>query len=83
MQKNIRIWFALKKWKWWRLYTHLMPILNVQNNELILKQMQSELDEHRRKAERLSNEKQQLKIYNQQLETKVLLDIYLLIQIIY
>ena len=45
--------------------------------------MQSELDEHRRKAERLSNEKQQLKIYNQQLETKVLLDIYLLIQIIY
>lgn len=52
-----------------------MPILNVQNNELILKQMQSELDEHKRKTERLSNEKQQLKIYNQQLETKVLLNL--------
>lgn len=76
MQKNIRIWFALKKWKWWRLYTHLMPILNVQNNELILKQMQSELDDLRRKTERLNSEKQELKIFNQQLETKVSMNCY-------
>ncbi|RNA32781.1 unconventional myosin-XVIIIa isoform X2 [Brachionus plicatilis] len=72
VQKNVRIWFALRKWKWWRLYTNLLPILNVQNNELILRQMQSELDDLRRKSDRLVSEKQELKIFNQQLETKLM-----------
>ncbi|CAF0906401.1 unnamed protein product, partial [Brachionus calyciflorus] len=72
VQKNIRIWFALRKWKWWRLYTNLMPILNVQNNELVLKQLHGELDDLKRRNEKLTNEKQDLKLLNQQLETKLM-----------
>lgn len=72
IQKNIRIWFALKKWKWWRLYTHLMPILNVQNSEVLVKQLHDELEETKRKLDRLINEKNELKIANNQLETKLM-----------
>jgi hypothetical protein len=71
IQKNIRISFALKKWKWWRLYTNLMPILNVQNHETLLKQMRDELDDSKRKIERLTCEKNELKLMNNQLENKV------------
>lgn len=73
IQKNIRISFALKKWKWWRLYTQLMPIINVQNSENLLKQCKEELDELKRKNERLANEKSDLKLLNNQLETKVII----------
>ena len=73
IQKNTRISFALKKWKWWRLYTQLMPIINVQNHETLFKQFKEELDEFKRKNERLSNEKNELKVLNNQLENKVIL----------
>jgi hypothetical protein len=73
IQKNIRISFALKKWKWWRLYTNLMPIVNVQSNETMLKQYREEVDELRKKNERLNNEKNELKLLNNQLENKVCL----------
>ena len=71
IQKNVRISFALKKWKWWRLYTQLMPIINVQNNETLFKQCKEELEDVKRKNERLMNEKNELKLLNNQLESKV------------
>ena len=71
VQKNIRIWFGIKKWQWWRLYTNLKPIVNVQNSENLLKQYKEELEELRRKNERLVNEKNDLKLINSQLEHKV------------
>ena len=71
IQKNVRISFALKKWKWWRLYTQLMPIINVQNNETLFKQCKEELEDVKRKNERLINEKNELKLLNNQLESKV------------
>jgi myosin heavy subunit len=72
IQRNVRISFALKKWKWWRLYTQLVPIINVQNNETILKQFKDELDETKKKNERLISEKNELKIINNQLENKLM-----------
>lgn len=72
IQRNVRISFALKKWKWWRLYTQLVPIINVQNNETILKQFKDELDETKKKNERLVSEKNELKILNNQLENKLM-----------
>ena len=53
IQKNVRISFLLKKWHWWKLYTNLMPIINVQNTETMLKQCKEERDEYKRKNERL------------------------------
>ena len=50
IQRNVRISFTLKKWKWWKLYTQLMPIINVQNSEMLLKQYKDELDEIKKKA---------------------------------
>lgn len=72
LQKNIRIWFALKQWRWWRLYTHLKPIVNVQSHETMVKQLREELDEVKRKNERLLNDKNELKLMNNQLEAKVI-----------
>ena len=77
IQKNIRISFALKKWKWWRLYTNLMPIVNVQSNETMLKQYREEVDELKKKNERLNNEKNELKLLNNQLENKVCIFIFI------
>jgi myosin heavy subunit len=71
IQKNVRISFVVKKWKWWRLYTNLMPIINVQNTEAIYKQCKEELEEFRRKNERLNTEKNNLLVMNNQLENKV------------
>ena len=51
-----------------------MPILNVQNHETLLKQMRDELDESKRKVERLTSEKNELKLINNQLEHKVYLN---------
>ena len=48
-----------------------MPIINVQNNETLFKQCKEELDELKRKNERLNNEKNELKLLNNQLENKV------------
>ena len=48
-----------------------MPIINVQNNETLFKQCKEELDETKRKNERLMNEKNELKLLNNQLENKV------------
>lgn len=72
IQKNARISFMLKKWKWWKLYSNLMPIINVQNTETLFKQCKEELDEFKRKNERLSNEKNNLLVLNNQLESKVI-----------
>ena len=72
IQRNVRISFTLKKWKWWKLYTQLMPIINVQNSEMLLKQYKDELDEIKKKHERLINEKNELKILNNQLENKMM-----------
>lgn len=72
LQKNIRISFSVKKWKWWRLYTQLMPIINVQNTETLFKQCKEELDEFKRKNERLNTEKNNLMILNHQLEGKLM-----------
>lgn len=71
LQKNIRISFALKQWKWWKLYTHLKPIVNVQSHETLLKQLKDELDDMKRKNDRLLNDKSELKLMNNQLEAKV------------
>lgn len=49
-----------------------MPIINVQNHETLFKQFKEELDEFKRKNERLSNEKNELKVLNNQLENKVI-----------
>jgi len=72
IQRNVRISFTLKKWKWWRLYTQLVPIINVQNNETLLKQFKDELEDAKKKNERLINEKNELKILNNQLENKLM-----------
>jgi chromosome segregation ATPase len=49
-----------------------MPIINVQNTETLLKQCREELDELKRKNERLANEKNEYKVLNNQLETKLM-----------
>jgi len=72
IQNNVRKYNVLKKWAWWKLYTNLMPLVNVQNNEVLVKQYKEELDEYKRKNERLLNEKNDLKLMNNQLETKLM-----------
>lgn len=72
IQKNIRIHFVLKTWHWWKLYTNLKPLVNVQNNEVLVKQYKEELDDIKRKFERLLNEKNDLKLINNQLENKLM-----------
>ena len=49
-----------------------MPIINVQNTETLLKQCREELDDLKRKNERLANEKNEYKLLNNQLETKLM-----------
>jgi myosin-18 len=71
IQKNVRISFTLGQWKWWKLYTQLLPIISVQNTETLFKQCKEELDEFRRKNERLVTEKNNFQVLNQQLENKV------------
>jgi hypothetical protein len=49
-----------------------VPIINVQNNETLLKQFKDELEDAKKKNERLINEKNELKILNNQLENKLM-----------
>ena len=72
IQNNVRKFNILKKWSWWKLYTNLMPLVNVQNNEVLVKQYKEELDEYKRKQERLIVEKNDLKLMNNQLESKLM-----------
>mgnify|MGYP001792964520 CR=1 len=37
VQKNVRIHFKLRDWPWWKLYTKIKPLVNVQKTEEDLK----------------------------------------------
>ncbi|XP_067938271.1 unconventional myosin-XVIIIa-like isoform X2 [Watersipora subatra] len=61
VQKNIRIYFKLRNWQWWRLYTKIKPLINVHQTEHDLEVKEKELKDLRSKLESVEAEKKALK----------------------
>ncbi|KAF6019499.1 hypothetical protein EB796_022191 [Bugula neritina] len=57
IQKNIRINFKLEDWQWWKLYTKIKPLVNVQQTEETLKAKEAELFQLKSQLEKVENER--------------------------
>lgn len=71
IQRNIRKYMAVKSWAWWRIYTKVLPLLDVHRTEEELKSKSSELGLYKVKVEKLENENKELIDTNNKLKKKV------------
>ncbi|XP_048583145.1 unconventional myosin-XVIIIa-like isoform X2 [Nematostella vectensis] len=71
IQRNIRKFMAVRSWSWWKLYTKVLPLLNVHRTEEELKSKSGEVDILKAKVARLENENKELNDENMKLEQKV------------
>lgn len=71
VQKNVRKLMAIRTWPWWRLYTKVQPLLNVQRTEDELKDREYELEQLRSRVEKVEKERQEYKSMAERLELQV------------
>lgn len=71
IQKNIRCFLVVNNWPWWRLYTKVLPLLDVHRTEEELKNKSGEVDTLKSKLARLEREKKELEEANEKLTQKV------------
>ncbi|XP_064618703.1 unconventional myosin-XVIIIa-like isoform X2 [Lineus longissimus] len=71
IQRNVRKFLYIQSWPWWRLYTKVLPILNVHRTEEELKDRAVELEQLMLKLEKLEKERNDYKHSCDKLEDKL------------
>ncbi|XP_065055374.1 unconventional myosin-XVIIIa-like isoform X2 [Rhopilema esculentum] len=71
LQRNIKKYMAVQNWTWWKLYTKVLPLLDVHRTEEELKSKTSELGLYKNKVEKLESENKDLNDMNMKLRKKV------------
>lgn len=71
LQRNVRKLLLIRSWPWWKLYTRVQPLLNVQRTEDQIKNQQAELDAIKAKVEKLEKERNEYKQAADVLEMRV------------
>ncbi|XP_078599042.1 unconventional myosin-XVIIIa-like isoform X5 [Branchiostoma floridae x Branchiostoma japonicum] len=71
IQRNVKIYMAVRNWPWFRLVTKVLPLLNVHRTEDELKEKLVEVDQLKAKLEKIEKERNDLRQANNKLETKV------------
>ncbi|XP_078680544.1 unconventional myosin-XVIIIa-like isoform X5 [Branchiostoma floridae x Branchiostoma belcheri] len=71
IQRNVKIYMAVRNWPWFRLVTKVLPLLNVHRTEDELKEKLVEVDQLKAKLEKIEKERNELRQANNKLETKV------------
>ncbi|XP_066294954.1 unconventional myosin-XVIIIa-like isoform X7 [Branchiostoma lanceolatum] len=71
IQRNVKIYMAVRNWPWFRLVTKVLPLLNVHRTEDELKEKLVEVDQLKAKLDKIEKERNDLRQANNKLETKV------------
>ncbi|KAJ3295285.1 hypothetical protein HDU79_009472 [Rhizoclosmatium sp. JEL0117] len=70
IQKNARVYVALREWSWWKLYTKVKPLLNVTRTDMELRKRDELAKEWEEKAKREADEKAKLEATKAILESE-------------
>lgn len=69
IQRNVRTFFAVRNWEWWRLLVSVTPL--IKTTEDLLKVRNEEMVVLRQKLEKVEAERNQLKAQNTQMNYQV------------
>uniref|UniRef100_F6XTD1 Myosin XVIIIA n=1 Tax=Monodelphis domestica TaxID=13616 RepID=F6XTD1_MONDO len=71
VQKNIKKNQGVKDWPWWRLFTAVRPLVEVQLSEEQLRGKDEEIQQLRGKLEKVEKERNELRLNSDRLETRI------------
>ncbi|XP_032136887.1 unconventional myosin-XVIIIa isoform X2 [Sapajus apella] len=71
VQKNIRKNKGVKDWPWWKLFTTVRPLIEVQLSEEQIRNKDEEIQQLRSKLEKVEKERNELRLNSDRLETRI------------
>uniref|UniRef100_A0A4X2KLE9 Unconventional myosin-XVIIIa n=1 Tax=Vombatus ursinus TaxID=29139 RepID=A0A4X2KLE9_VOMUR len=71
VQKNIKKNQGVKDWPWWRLFTAVRPLVEVQLSEEQIRGKDEEIQQLRSKLEKVEKERNELRLNGDRLETRI------------
>ncbi|XP_004706969.1 unconventional myosin-XVIIIa isoform X3 [Echinops telfairi] len=71
VQKNIKKNQGVKDWPWWRLFTTVRPLIEVQLSEEQIRSRDEEIQQLRSKLEKVEKERNELRLSSDRLETRI------------
>ncbi|XP_036623176.1 unconventional myosin-XVIIIa isoform X5 [Trichosurus vulpecula] len=71
VQKNIKKNQGVKDWPWWRLFTAVRPLVEVQLSEEQIRGKDEEIQQLRSKLEKVEKERNELRLNSDRLETRI------------
>lgn len=71
MQKNIKKNKGVKDWPWWKLFTTVRPLVEVQLSEEQIRSKDEEIQQLRSKLEKVEKERNELRLSSDRLETRI------------
>ncbi|XP_051035851.1 unconventional myosin-XVIIIa isoform X4 [Phodopus roborovskii] len=71
VQKNIKKNKGVKGWPWWKLFTTVRPLIQVQLSEEQIRNKDEEIQQLRSKLEKVEKERNELRLNSDRLETRI------------
>ncbi|XP_075417406.1 unconventional myosin-XVIIIa isoform X9 [Tenrec ecaudatus] len=71
VQKNIKKNQGVKDWPWWRLFTTVRPLIEVQLSEEQIRSKDEEIQQLRSKLEKVEKERNELRLNSDRLESRI------------
>ncbi|XP_052611851.1 unconventional myosin-XVIIIa isoform X15 [Peromyscus californicus insignis] len=71
VQKNIKKNKGVKDWPWWKLFTTVRPLIQVQLSEEQIRNKDEEIQQLRSKLEKVEKERNELRLNSDRLETRI------------
>eukprot|EP00833_Pecoramyces_ruminatium_P015999 jgi/Orpsp1_1/1190031/evm.model.d7180000076232.1 len=71
IQRNARVYVALREWSWWKLYTKVRPLLNVSRVDDEMKKKENRIKELEDKINNETEKKEKLEATQKDLEYKI------------
>ncbi|XP_028615125.1 unconventional myosin-XVIIIa isoform X7 [Grammomys surdaster] len=71
VQKNIKKNKGVKDWSWWKLFTTVRPLIQVQLSEEQIRNKDEEIQQLRGKLEKVEKERNELRLNSDRLETRI------------
>ncbi|KAM5307604.1 unconventional myosin-XVIIIa isoform 4-T5 [Glossophaga mutica] len=71
VQKNIKKNKGVKDWPWWKLFTTVRPLIEVQLSEEQIRNKDEEIQQLRSKLEKVEKERNELRLSSDRLETRI------------
>ncbi|XP_049896452.1 unconventional myosin-XVIIIa-like isoform X2 [Epinephelus moara] len=71
IQKNIKKNRGVKDWPWWKLFTTVQPLIEVQLTEEQMRSKDEEIQQQKSKLERVEKERNELRLNTDRLESRI------------